>query len=211
MKVTILSKTSARAKTAALRGFAPAFSLVEVMIAVGIVASVMLGLVGIMPVGLSAIQDAQNNSIRARIVQEIISDLQAADWASAAEVGQAGRRSTDFLLLQENLLGDRNRRYYNAQGGRILPQQSSVGSEPPPVQIYAALAEVAPGTGDNPVLLSSDRNNAYKFLKIVNIYVEHTPNGRAPDFKNPQRSKFVQRFPFLLANMGNSASVRNAD
>jgi uncharacterized protein (TIGR02598 family) len=206
MKSHHLSQT-ARKSLQAISGF----SLVEVMIAVGIVASVMLGLVGVMPVGLRAIQDAQHNSVKSRIVQEIISDIQAADWASAAESAAAGKLRGDFLQLQDDLLGRQNIRYYNAQGSRVLPQQTRAGNEPPQPIVYAALAEVTPGTGDNPLLMTSDVNNAYKFLKIVNIFVEHTPGGRAPTFSPTGRPRFVERFPFILSNMGNSASVRNAD
>jgi uncharacterized protein (TIGR02598 family) len=178
------------------------FSLVEVMIAVGIVASVMLGLIGVMPVGLSAIQEAQHNSIKARIVQEVISDAQSANWNETITAA-----TKDTLNLQKSLLGEQNIRYYTNQGARVIPQAARVSNEPPPVITYAAYVEVAAG-GDNPTLMTTQKANAYKYLKMLNIYVEYTPGGRKPDFKNPLRAKNITKFPFCLVNMGTSSANR---
>ena len=57
------------------------FTLAEVMIAMGIVASVMVALLGMMPLGVRAVREATNLTISGRISQEVISNIQQANWA----------------------------------------------------------------------------------------------------------------------------------
>lgn len=56
------------------------FSLIEVIVAMGIVATVMVGLIGIMPAGVESLHDAATTAIQSRIVQELVSDAQQSDW-----------------------------------------------------------------------------------------------------------------------------------
>ena len=56
------------------------FTLAEVMIAMGIVASVMVALLGMMPLGVRAVREATNLTITGRIAQEVISNIQQANW-----------------------------------------------------------------------------------------------------------------------------------
>jgi len=56
------------------------FTLAEVMIAMGIVASVMVGLLGMIPLGVRTIRESINLTISGRIAQEIISNVQQANW-----------------------------------------------------------------------------------------------------------------------------------
>ncbi len=57
------------------------FTLAEVMIAMGIVASVMVALLGMMPLGVRAVREATNLTICGRISQEVISNIQQSSWA----------------------------------------------------------------------------------------------------------------------------------
>jgi uncharacterized protein (TIGR02598 family) len=55
------------------------FTLVEVTVAIGIVAFAMIGMLGLLPVGLTTFQEASTTSIRAQIVQAITSDIARSD------------------------------------------------------------------------------------------------------------------------------------
>jgi uncharacterized protein (TIGR02598 family) len=57
------------------------FTLAEVMIAMGIVASVMVALLGMIPLGVRSVREATNMTITGRIAQEVISNVQQANWA----------------------------------------------------------------------------------------------------------------------------------
>ena len=50
------------------------------MIAMGIVASVMVGLLGMIPLGVRTIREATNLTISGRIAQEVISNVQQSNW-----------------------------------------------------------------------------------------------------------------------------------
>jgi len=57
------------------RGGRSGFSLVEVTIAIGIVSFALVTLLGVVPVGLIASQDAMRQTARSQIIKQISSDL----------------------------------------------------------------------------------------------------------------------------------------
>lgn len=57
------------------RGGRSGFSLVEVTIAIGIVSFALVTLLGVVPVGLIATQDAMRQTARSQIIKQISSDL----------------------------------------------------------------------------------------------------------------------------------------
>lgn len=58
------------------------FTLAEVMIAMGIVASVMVALLGMIPLGVRSVREAANLTISGRIAQEVISNIQQSNWTA---------------------------------------------------------------------------------------------------------------------------------
>lgn len=66
---------------------ATAFSLVEVAMALGIVAFSFTALLGVLPVGLSLFRDATDSSVSTRIVQKVTGDLQQADFNTITTAG----------------------------------------------------------------------------------------------------------------------------
>ncbi len=68
-------------KTQKNRSTLSAFTLAEVMIAMGIVASVMVALLGMIPLGVRTVREATNLTISGRIAQEVISNIQQSNWA----------------------------------------------------------------------------------------------------------------------------------
>ncbi len=58
------------------------FSLVEVTVAMGIVATVLVALIALLPYGMESIREAKSTQVQARIANEIISEIQVADWGT---------------------------------------------------------------------------------------------------------------------------------
>ena len=56
------------------------FSLVEIVVAVGIVATVMVALLGMIPTGLNTVNEAADTMAEIRIAQQILGEVQMADW-----------------------------------------------------------------------------------------------------------------------------------
>jgi len=57
------------------------FSLVEVVVALGLMSFVLVGLVGLMPIGLNTIRDARNDSLRAEIIKSVANTAQQTDFS----------------------------------------------------------------------------------------------------------------------------------
>jgi uncharacterized protein (TIGR02598 family) len=64
-----------------------AFSLIEVAMALGIVAFAFTALLGMLPVGLGLSRSATDTSVATRIMQKVSGDLQQADFDSIATAG----------------------------------------------------------------------------------------------------------------------------
>jgi uncharacterized protein (TIGR02598 family) len=56
------------------------FSLIEVVMAVGVAAFALVALLGLLPAGLSTFKSTMNTSMGSQIAQRIFNDLQVADW-----------------------------------------------------------------------------------------------------------------------------------
>jgi len=65
---------------ASIRRRGSGFTLAEVMIALGIVATVMVGMLAAMPQALMSIKESNNMTVMGRISQEVISDIQMSEW-----------------------------------------------------------------------------------------------------------------------------------
>lgn len=77
MRRPAVTKWSGRSR---LVSFARAFSLAEVAIALGIIAFVLMALLGLLSVGLNAGKDSQLDTVQAALVHRLVSDLRTADF-----------------------------------------------------------------------------------------------------------------------------------
>jgi uncharacterized protein (TIGR02598 family) len=73
------------------------FSLAETTIAVGVAASVIVTLVGMIPLSLDALRESSNMAAEARIVQAIAADYRMREWSEVLGQQQSGG-SRNFLF-----------------------------------------------------------------------------------------------------------------
>jgi uncharacterized protein (TIGR02598 family) len=101
-----------------------AFSLVEVVMAIGLISFVLVGLLGLMSAGLGGIRNASDESSSAMIAKKLV-----------AEIGQ---NSLDDILV--STFSDR---WFDAEGQEVL--------ETDPFRVYRAKAsaELHPGLPEN--------------------------------------------------------------
>ena len=64
---------------------AQAFSLIETALAIGVVSFALLAIVGVMPVGISVYQDAQNSSVETEIAGGVDNELQNAPYSTFSQ------------------------------------------------------------------------------------------------------------------------------
>src|SRR5688572_4364322 len=79
------------------------FSLVEVVLALGICSFAMIAIVGMIPVGLNTFKDAMNTTVQSQIVQRIAGDVLLTDYQSLTSFDAGADHS-----------------YYNDQGTPVL-------------------------------------------------------------------------------------------
>ena len=150
----------------------PGFSLIEVTIAMGIVATVMVGLLGMIPLGVRSVREATNLTITGRIAQEVIGNIQQANWKDI-------EKSFDKKIF-----------YFDNEGFLIR----SGNKETPSFQARVQM--------DSQKVIIGTTNYALSTIRKILIEVEFTPDGRKvpqkPDEKrgNPNISKFN----FYVAN-----------
>lgn len=85
------------------RRFANGFSLVEVVLAVGIMALGVVTILGLLPHGLEMSRKTANEMAEARIIEHIVGEMQSTDWQSLSTYGQQKRYFDDQGLELPNL------------------------------------------------------------------------------------------------------------
>jgi uncharacterized protein (TIGR02598 family) len=92
-----------------------AFSLVEVVIALGVTSFAVLALIGTLPVGIKSVQDSSNESARANITQEIRAELQQVSFGTTASHSISGLSSqTNYYNNEGDILTSNANAYYMA-------------------------------------------------------------------------------------------------
>lgn len=146
------------------------FTLAEVMIALGIVATVMVGMLAAMPHALQSIKDSNNLTVMGRISQEVISDIQMSEWDD----------------IDKNF---KDKKFpYDNEG---LPFEGRTGQ----FQTYEARIELI----NDPVSLGKNLEYSTDFMRKVRVQVEYLNQGiYFKDEK--LRKKNTQTYNFVVAN-----------
>ena len=148
-----------------------AFSLVEVAIAIGVVAIGMLSVVALLPAGMETLRASANETAQARISQEIIARLQGTDWDQTKNLG-------DF---QDQLF------YFDRQGNQTLSTA--------PDSVFTAKLDVA---ADGPQLPAANNCGLNQNLRAVTVKITSLPGAVGDRFLDPRK---FQQLSVLAAKM----------
>ena len=156
------------------------FTLIEVVFAIGIAATVLIGLVALVPFGTSTMREAMNNTIESRIMQQLTSELQTTDWGI-----DENYRAELTDKLQEQI------RYYDDQGTEMAV---------PGEHIYTARVLLStdgaelPGSEPHlPAYSGRTRRPSKKnpFLRRLTLEITNIPDVDVEFFEDPEnRSRF---------------------
>jgi uncharacterized protein (TIGR02598 family) len=160
------------------RPLARGFSLVEVTVAMGIVATVLVSLLALLPYGMDSIREAKSTQVQARIANEIISELQVADWGSqpaynklARWDGRILRYDSEGTLVEDKADKDKNDTIYKVK--IEIPMNDPVRLRGMPGDsgnyLRRVVVKIAFAPGDNPV--DFDSNKAPLPYRIFNSQV----------------------------------------
>jgi len=95
-----------------------AFSLVEVVLAIGVVAFAFVALLGLLPAGMSQFRKAIDTTVATQIAQRIIDDCQQTDFDVL----------TQSSISQPNLTPVQSYRYFDERGVEVIPQSSAAAT-----------------------------------------------------------------------------------
>jgi uncharacterized protein (TIGR02598 family) len=146
------------------------FTLAEVMIALGIVASVMIGMLAAMPHALKSIRESNSLTIMGRISQEVISDIQMSEWDD----------------IEKNYQGKSF--HYDNEG---LSYEGREGQK----KVYEARVQVKPERAS----LGNNLEYTTDHMRKVEVKVEFLNNGDYYKDEK-LRLKNTQQYNFVVAN-----------
>lgn len=155
------------------------FSLVEVVLAVGIMGLGVVTILGLLPHGLEMSRRTANEQAQTRIVDQIVGELQAADWATMGGIVGSGAGQQVYQ--------------FDDQGLRTAQSQYTT---------YVARVKLAEQTevANGAIMPSNKANTRNQNLRRVSIDVAAVQNVNF-DFDNPPPAAQMKRFTSLIAKM----------
>ncbi len=146
-----------------------AFSLIEIVLALGIISFALVGIMGLLPVAMKSAQESQRETRAAQIAQQIFSDLHA---MSPTNTFVAINTNILTSQLSVNLANASSNVISYAQDGLPLGQGTNTEA------IYLAAVTVVPNvpvaglshvqaTIETPALANSSNRSKYSFVTLM--------------------------------------------
>ena len=158
MKHLTLDSRSRKSKSPPLRK--KGFTLIEVVVAIGIVATVFVAFMGMLPIGISTMKEANLISTQARIAQKLIGEMQLSDW-------RGDKGGLDDFVTKE---------YNYDEFGNLTKSESET--------IYRAVVDVSEGRDEEAPRLPGGSPN--DFLRQIEVKVAYAPTGKDIDFEDTE-------------------------
>ena len=122
------------------------FSLVEVVLCIGIVAFAFLGVFSLLPVGLSTFRQAIDNSLGSQIVQRLVGEAQQTDYPTLIATAAYQR----YFDEQGNEVTSDKDYLYTAEISVTAPTTLPNASTPPTASLATVTIKLANNPGHNP-------------------------------------------------------------
>jgi uncharacterized protein (TIGR02598 family) len=159
------------------RGKNAAFTLVEVSIAVGILAVALVALLGLMPAGMTNFRKAMDVSTTAQIAQRILLDMQQADFDRIIDAPASGKDDiSPYYTFTAPTRDSQQFRFFDEQGVELITASGTnagLSTSQKTALVYQVLVRVMP-TASEPV----DSNVIKGSVALVTVQVARNPNNR---------------------------------
>ncbi len=152
----LFMKSEIKQKPKIIKSLEKAFTLVETVLALGIVATVMVTLMALLPTGMDIMKEAGTNTVGARIANQLVSEIQLSDYEKIQQWN--GKEY-----------------YFDDMGTQLIKNDQESKNR----RIYTARIEV---DEKNPELPGKKEN---KYLRRVVVKVAGYMGGVEPDFTDP--------------------------
>ncbi len=136
------------APSSSRKGQAAGFSLIEVAIAVGILAVALVALLGLMPAGMTNFRKAMDTSTTAQIAQRILLDMQQADFDQVIDAAHdTGGNQPGFTFTaptRQRVAGAQDFRYFDEQGSELVVTGNKLTAAQAAALVYQVNVRVMP-------------------------------------------------------------------
>jgi uncharacterized protein (TIGR02598 family) len=144
------NSTSSRGRGAPFSGF----TLIEVVLALGIAATALVSLFGLLPTGLKTFRNTVNTAVSSQIAERAFNDIQVANWSDV--------QSTN--------------RYFDEQGNEL----TNSGSSNAPNCLYWVLVNITNSLSGTAATSTTLMGSTSTNLMTVTIMVANNPRGILP-------------------------------
>lgn len=122
-----------------------AFSLIEVVLAIGVIAFGFVSILGLLPTGLQLFREAVETSVSSQIAQRVINDAQQTDFKVLTDEDNLPA-SLDTFTFQGPAVAVGAFRYFDDQGNEIVPASGSLSSSEQLRVVYWVNTRIKPRT-----------------------------------------------------------------
>lgn len=124
------------------------FSLIEVAIAVGILAVSLVALLGLLPGGMTTFRKAMDTSITAQISQRILHDMEQAEFDEVIDAANLPTDPTSYCPPHFSFRAPKKSapvlRYFDEQGVEIIPKGATLSEAEKNAVIYHVNVRIIP-------------------------------------------------------------------
>lgn len=206
-----------------LRG-ARGFSLVEVVLAVGVVAFAFVAILGLLPAGMTQFRQAVDTTVCAQIAQRVIGDAQQTNFDVLIDEANlpADPNDRDHYTFRAPKVLEPEFRYFDERGGEVIPSSKQARSNPEnllPAEktliVYHVNVRVMPQSSI-PRSGSSGGTAGGDQLAMLTIQVANNPSNRkleissdAQDNKDKPKRQLIVKTPGLQILTYSAQIARN--
>ena len=145
-----------------------AFSLIEVVLAIGVFAFGFVAVLGLLPTGLQLYRESVQTSVSSQIAQRVINDAQQTDYPVLTDESNLPGSLDAFTFQAPKVLAGAFR-YFDEQGNEVIPAGDTLSSSERMRIVYWVNTRIKPRTdrGQTTVQISS--------LATVTVQVANNP------------------------------------
>jgi uncharacterized protein (TIGR02598 family) len=157
------------------------FSLIEVVLALGVIAFALVGIMGLFPVAMKSAQESQRETRATLIAQQIFSDLRVASGTHRMYVRGPSPTNSSWVVTNFSLATDNNAAFlaYDQAGSGLTNNLTSANPVTDPSAIFLATIAVDTNTGtanlsrvqatiEAPAAAPSANRTKYTFVTLMN-------------------------------------------
>jgi uncharacterized protein (TIGR02598 family) len=160
------------------------FSLVEVVLAVGVISFAFVAILGLLPAGLHQFRQAMDTSISSQIAQRIIQDAQQSDFDVLTEILPPAKRDPNSIVPFTSMVypaggGSRAVRYFDEQGNEVVPKGTTASATELADIVYTVNTRIQPWpTLPGTTTPDTSATTVGKSLVTMTVQVAFNPGGR---------------------------------